>query len=145
MPKKIATGSIFRKSYKDRNGRTRKSKTWFLKFYSNGEPVEDSTGTSDYDEALGLLREKMAAANKKSYAYTEDPDRVTVNQLLISCSISSSKITGITNGLALTIRRKESTSISSPFRPKESTRHRHQTPERISTQARRSRRCGGHN
>jgi hypothetical protein len=82
MPKKIATGSIFRKSYKDRNGRTRKSKTWFLKFYSNGEPVEDSTGTSDYDEALGLLREKMAAAKKKSYAYTEDPNRVTVNQLL---------------------------------------------------------------
>jgi hypothetical protein len=83
MPKKkIATGSIFRKSYKDRAGRTRKSKTWFLKFYSNGEPVEDSTGTGDYDEALGLLREKMAAANKKSYAYTEDHDRVTVNQLL---------------------------------------------------------------
>jgi hypothetical protein len=41
MRKKIATGSIFQKSYKDRTGRTRKSKTWFLKFYLNGEPVED--------------------------------------------------------------------------------------------------------
>ena len=29
-----------------------------------------------------MLREKIAAANKKSYSYTEDPDRVTVNQLL---------------------------------------------------------------
>ena len=82
MRRKIAAGSVFRKTYKDRHGRTRKTATWFLKFHLNGEPIELSTGTSDYDEALGLLREKMAAAARKSYSHTQDPDKVTVNQLL---------------------------------------------------------------
>ena len=82
MRRRIAAGSVFRKNYKNRTGRTCKSETWFVKFYVNGKPVEMSTGMVDYDEALGLLREKMAAAAKKSYAYTEDPDKVTVNQLL---------------------------------------------------------------
>jgi hypothetical protein len=82
MRRRIAAGSVFRKSYKDRHGRTRKTRTWFLKYHLNREPVEIASGTSDYDEALALLREKMAAATKKSYSYTEDPDKVTVNQLL---------------------------------------------------------------
>ena len=82
MRRKISTGSVFQKNYRDRSGETRKSTTWFLKFYVSGKPIEVSTGTNDYDDAVTLLREKMAAASKKSYAYTEDPDKVTVNQLL---------------------------------------------------------------
>lgn len=82
MRKKIAAGSVFQKNYKDRTGRTRKSETWFLKFYANGKPIEVSTGTTDHGEAVTLLREKMAAAAKRSHAYTENLDKVTVNQLL---------------------------------------------------------------
>jgi hypothetical protein len=73
---------VFRKNYKDRHGRTRKSETWFLKFYVNGSPVEKSTGTTDYNEAVILLRKKIADVANKTYAHTEDPDKVTVNQLL---------------------------------------------------------------
>jgi integrase len=80
--RRIAAGSIFRKKYKDRAGRSRQSETWFLKFYLNGKPVESSTGTRDYDEALRMLREKIAAASPKSYTYTEDVNNVLVNQLL---------------------------------------------------------------
>jgi hypothetical protein len=78
MRRRIAAGSVFRKKYKDRAGRTRQSETWFLKFYLNGKPIESSTGTCDYDEALRLLREKVAAATQKSYTYTEDADKVLV-------------------------------------------------------------------
>lgn len=82
MRKKITAGSVYKKTYTDRRGRTRKSKTWYLKFYVNGKPLEVSTGTSNYDDALILLREKTAAAAKKSYVYSDDVNKVTVNQLL---------------------------------------------------------------
>jgi hypothetical protein len=82
MPAKIPTGSVFQKSYRDRHGVAQKTATWYLKFYTNGKPMETSSGTEDYNEALKLLREKMAAAASKSYDYSEDLDRVSVNQLL---------------------------------------------------------------
>src|SRR5579875_2490662 len=82
MRKKIASGSVYKKTYTDRSGRARKSKTWYLKFYVSGEPIEASTGTTDYEDAVALLRQKTAAAANQSYSYTEDVDRVTVNQLL---------------------------------------------------------------
>ena len=82
MRRRITTGSVYKKTYTDRSGRARKSKTWYLKFYVNGKGRELSTGTTDYDDALALLRKKVAAAANKSYAHTEDVDKVTVNQLL---------------------------------------------------------------
>lgn len=82
MRRRIPAGSVFRKNYKDRHGKTRESNTWFVRFHLKGKPIEISTGTSDYDQALTLLREKMAAAAQKSYCYTEDPAKVKVNQLL---------------------------------------------------------------
>lgn len=107
MRKKIAAGSVYRKTYTDRSGRARRSKTWYLKFYVNGEPIEASTGTTDYEDAVALLRQKTAAAAHKSYSFTDDVDRVMVNQLMVS----SSKITVTTSGTLPTTHRKESTNI----------------------------------
>ena len=82
MRKKIASGSVYKKTYTDRSGRARKSQTWYLKFYVNVEAVEASTGTTDYEDAVTMLRQKTAAAAQKSYSYTDDVDRVVINQLL---------------------------------------------------------------
>jgi hypothetical protein len=56
MRRKIAAGSVFQKTYRDRNGRTRKTATWYLKYYANGKAIEASSGTDDYDEAVGMLK-----------------------------------------------------------------------------------------
>jgi len=78
MPKRIPTGRIFQKTYKDRGGVKQKTTTWYLKYYRGGKPVELSSGTEDYDEALKMLRKKMADVGA---AHTDDPDRVTMGQL----------------------------------------------------------------
>lgn len=80
MRKKIPTGSVFQKTYRDRRGKKQKTTTFYLKYYANGEPVEVSSGTSDYDEALATLRSKMASAS--STDYTVHPERVRITQLL---------------------------------------------------------------
>lgn len=80
MRKNIPTGSVFQKTYRDRRGKKRKTATYYLKYYVNGEAIEVSCGTSDYDEALATLRKKMAAASSSDY--TEHPERVRVTQLL---------------------------------------------------------------
>lgn len=80
MPRKISTGRVFQKSYRDREGRTRKTSTWYLKYYLNGKPLESSSGTDDYDEALAMLRKRMADGHAKS-EHTEHPERVRMNQL----------------------------------------------------------------
>lgn len=80
MRKKIATGSVFQKAYRDRNGRVRKTSTWYLKYYAGGKPIEASSGTEDYDEALAMLRKRMADQASK-VDHTEHPERVRMNQL----------------------------------------------------------------
>ena len=85
MKTDFAKGSVFQKTYKDKKtGELRKTNTWYLKYYVAGakKPFEMSSGTGNYDDAVSLLRQKMAAASKKAYVYSEDPDKVTVNQLL---------------------------------------------------------------
>src|SRR5579862_7178748 len=81
MRRKITTGSVFQKTYIDRHRKTRKTKTYYLKYYVNGNPVELPSGTEDYDEALAMLRKKMAAAADLS-GHTDHPERVRVGQLL---------------------------------------------------------------
>ena len=62
MRKRISAGSVFQKTYNDRRGRNRKTSTWYLKYYVRGKAIELSSGTSDYDEALTMLRKRMADA-----------------------------------------------------------------------------------
>src|SRR5262245_24823482 len=81
MRKKIPAGSIFRKTYIDRHGHTRKTKTYYLKHYVNGKPRELPSGTTDYGEALAMLRKKMASTPVQSN-YTDQPERVRIGQLL---------------------------------------------------------------
>lgn len=78
--KKIATGSLFHKAYKDRSGRTRHSRTWSARYYVGGLPVEIATGTEDYDEAVAFLRKKMAALNEHQHMGAH-PERVRMGQL----------------------------------------------------------------
>lgn len=79
MKKKISTGRVFQKSYRDRSGEPRKTATWYLKYYVRGQAVEESTGTEDYNEALAMLRRKLANAPTER---ASQPDRVTLGQLL---------------------------------------------------------------
>jgi integrase len=82
--RKLPTGSVYQKTYTDRRGHARKTSTWYLKYYIPGHPrpIDISSGTDNYDEAVRMLRQKMARAAAKGYEYTEDTDRVTVDQLL---------------------------------------------------------------
>ena len=82
MGKKITTGSVYQRVYRDRNGVERRTATWFLKYYVKGKPVIVPTSTEDYDEALTLLRHKMAKAATEAVHYSEEPERVLVGQLL---------------------------------------------------------------
>lgn len=56
---------------------------YWLKYYVPGkrEPVRLSSGTSDEEAAIALLRQKMARVALKQ-DHTSDPDRVKVSQLL---------------------------------------------------------------
>jgi integrase len=80
MRKKIPTGSVFKKAYTDRKGKSRRTHTWYLKYYVHGRPIEISAETEDYDEALATLRQKMAKAAVQ-VDYTEHPERVRMGQL----------------------------------------------------------------
>jgi integrase len=81
MRKKIAAGRVFQKTYKDRQGQIRKTKTYYVKYYVKGKPHEFPTSTTDYDEALAMLRKKMAATPTPP-GYTDQPERVRLGQLL---------------------------------------------------------------
>jgi integrase len=80
MRKKIPSGAVFHKAYTDRHGRSCHTKTWYLKYYINGKPVVISAETEDYDEALSMLRTKMAQAVQQG-EFTEHPERVRMGQL----------------------------------------------------------------
>jgi integrase len=83
MRRKISTGSVFQKAYRDRAGRTRKTSTWYLKYYVKGKPVESSSGTDDYDEALAMLRKRMAdqVIQADHADHADHPERVRMDQL----------------------------------------------------------------
>lgn len=81
MRRKIPTRSVYQSSYKGRDGKRHKSTTWFLKYYVNGKPVRDSTGTEDRDEAIRILRQKLASVARYS-EFSQQVERVLVDQLL---------------------------------------------------------------
>ena len=81
MRRKIPTGSVYQSSYRGRDGKRHKSTTWFLKYYVNGKPLRESTGTENRNEAIRILRQKMAKSARYS-EYSEQLERVLVDQLL---------------------------------------------------------------
>jgi hypothetical protein len=80
MPKKIRTGSVFQRTYRDRRGRLVKTSLWYLKYYVKGKPVQVSSGTHVYDEALAMLRKRMAEVSTRE-DYSDQPERVRMKQL----------------------------------------------------------------
>jgi integrase len=81
MRKKIPSGSVFQRTYRDKEGTLRKTATWFVHYYAKGKPVRIATGTEDRDQAIRILREKLAKASR--YAeQSEHVELVVVNQLL---------------------------------------------------------------
>jgi len=81
MRKRIPAGRIFQRPYVDRKGVRRKTQTWFLKYYVTGKEVVVPTGTKDFDEALRMLRQRMAKLGSLANRSNE-PNRVIVDQLL---------------------------------------------------------------
>ena len=79
--KRIPTGGVFQKTYRDRAGKIQKTATWYIKYYVAGNPIEIAAGTEDYDEALTMLRSRMAAA-KRFPEHSNEPERVRVGHLL---------------------------------------------------------------
>lgn len=79
MSKKIRTGRVYKKSYCDREGRTQRTSTWYLKYYVNGSAVESSSGTDNYDEALGMLKKRVAAAVDRPHS--KHVEHVVLDQL----------------------------------------------------------------
>src|SRR4051812_31356890 len=80
MRRKIPSGSVFQRTYRDRNGNKHTTATWFLKYYVAGKPVRISAGTEDREEAIRLLRQKLARAARYT-EYSENMERVLVDQL----------------------------------------------------------------
>jgi hypothetical protein len=80
MRKKNSRGRVFQRSYRDRKGDLRKTSTWFLKYQVGGKPVILPTGTQDYEEAVSMLRRKMAQAAQLHRS--DEPNCVLVDQLL---------------------------------------------------------------
>ncbi len=80
MRRKIPSGSIFHKAYVDRNGRLCHTRVWYIKYYVHGKPITLPSGTQDEDEAVAMLRQKMAQASQRA-EFTEHPERVKMGQL----------------------------------------------------------------
>jgi hypothetical protein len=78
--KKIPTGRVFQRAYIDRSGRPCHTSTWHIRYYANGKAVQVATETEDYNEALAILRDKMAGLASQQ-AYADRPEHVRMNQL----------------------------------------------------------------
>jgi hypothetical protein len=79
MAKKVKGGSVFQRVYRDRCGKLKRTRRWYVKYYANGKPVTLPAETKDYEEALTFLRKRMAAAGEQRI--TDLPERVTMGQL----------------------------------------------------------------
>jgi hypothetical protein len=66
--------------YRDRKGVLQKTSTWFLKYQVGGKRVVIPTGTQDYEEAVLMLRRKMAQADPLHRS--DEPHPVLIDQLL---------------------------------------------------------------
>jgi len=96
--KRIPTGRVFRRPYHDRKGQRQLTSTWHVTYYVNGKRVQVATQTEDYDEAVAVLREKMAGPATLN-VYSDRPERVLMNQLfdlvveVAACAATPPRIT----------------------------------------------------
>lgn len=49
-------GCIYRPSFKDKDGNRRYTSIWWVKFFSNGKAIFQSTKTADYNQAKQFLK-----------------------------------------------------------------------------------------
>lgn len=54
--------SLFRPTYKDSTGNRRQSAVWWMKFYVGGKAVRENTKKTDYQEAMDILKHRVAEA-----------------------------------------------------------------------------------
>jgi len=80
MKKKIASGSVFRRAYRDRAGKLRRTKVFYLRFFVHGKRITLPAETEDYDEAVDTLRQKTANVSRQAQ-YSEHSERVRMDQL----------------------------------------------------------------
>ena len=81
MRRTIATGRVFQRSYRDpKTGELKYTSTWFLKYYIRGKPVTVASGTEDKEEAIALLRRRVAGIDRQE-DLAAHPERVRMNQL----------------------------------------------------------------
>jgi len=57
-------GSIYRPTYKDRQGIERESAIWWIQYYSHGRKIRESADTADYGEAKEYLKKQEGEAVK---------------------------------------------------------------------------------
>jgi integrase len=80
MRRNIGSGRVFRQAYWDRHDKRCRTHIWYLKYYIKGKPVVVSSGTTDKDEAITLLKQRVADAARQS-ALSDLPERVRMGQL----------------------------------------------------------------
>ncbi len=80
MPNKLARGTVIQRTYRNRAGKQRKSRTWSAVYYVNGKQVRVPAKTEDRSEAILFLRRKMAEVGTLENLGAM-PERVTMNQL----------------------------------------------------------------
>jgi integrase len=57
-------GSIYRPKYRDKDGNLIESMVYWVKYYKDGKPLRESTKTTDYDEAVAFLADRVADVTK---------------------------------------------------------------------------------
>ena len=73
-------GSLFKPKYKDRRGNRKESRVWWIKYYSNGRAVRESSESTSETEARRLLRIKEGESAKGVPIYPK-MDRVRFKEL----------------------------------------------------------------
>jgi integrase len=57
-------GSIYRPKYKDRHGQIMESAIWWIRYYSRGRKLRESTDTEDFADAKQILKQREGDATK---------------------------------------------------------------------------------
>lgn len=57
-------GCVYRPTYRDRSGKKRKSKIWWVQYYVNGKQFSEGAKTADHAEALKYLKRREGEAAK---------------------------------------------------------------------------------
>lgn len=73
-------GSLFRRQKRDRQGRLQESKVWWVKWYRDGRPFRESSGSTRKADAEKLLRRREGQLSR-GLIITAKTDRITLSEL----------------------------------------------------------------